>query len=193
MFLDSQSPASDEKARYTSMQAGESEGDMLPSFNVIKCSSTKADLSNTRVLKDLHKMPGFTEADGWELLTWSRTLTLPNKKKQEFTAEYKRPYLKHKETGAIITIQHKAWMDTAGIAMWVDVLLGPYYQRKRGKCLLIWDNCGSHCVAAIVPILASWGITQKRLPKNMTGKLQIMDLVVNGPYKAQPSGASAAC
>jgi hypothetical protein len=80
-------PASDEKARYTSMQAGDGDGGMLASFNIIKCSSTKADLTGTRVLKDLHKMSGFTEADGWEMLTWSRTLTLLDKKKKEFTAE----------------------------------------------------------------------------------------------------------
>jgi hypothetical protein len=177
-------PASDEKARYTSMQAGEGEGGMLPSFNIIKCSPTKADLTSTRVLKDLHKVSGFTAADGWEFLVWTRTLTLLDKKKKEFTAEYKRPYLKHTATGAVITIQHKAWMDTAGICMWADVLIGPYFARKRGKCLLIWDNCGSHCVPAVGVVLKEWGITEKKLPKNMTGKLQIMDLVVNGPYKA---------
>ena len=42
---------------------------------------------------------GFTNADGWELLMWCRTLTLLNKKKESVTSEYKRPYLKHKETG----------------------------------------------------------------------------------------------
>jgi len=85
---------------------------MLPSFNIIKCSSQKPDLSKTRVLSSLHQQPGFTAADGWEMLTWKRTLTVTNKKKEEVTREYCRPYLKHKETGAIITIQHKAWMDT---------------------------------------------------------------------------------
>ena len=75
-------------------------------------------------------------------------------------------------------------MDTPGCAMWIDVLLGPYYQRKRGKALLIWDNCGPHCNPALLPVLQAWGIKEKKLPKNMTGKLQIMDLVVNGPYKA---------
>jgi hypothetical protein len=61
-------PDSDEKARYTSMQAGDGEGGMLSSFNIVKCSSTKPNLSNTRVLKTMHEQPGFTAADGWELL-----------------------------------------------------------------------------------------------------------------------------
>jgi hypothetical protein len=67
---------------------------------------------------------------------------------------------------------------------WIDLLIGPHFERKRGKALLIWDNCGSHNVAAVKQRLEAWGITEKKLPKNMTGKLQIMDLVVNGPYKA---------
>ena len=184
-------PDSDEKARFTSMQAGvagtagaPNKGAMLASFNIVKCSSTKPDLSNTRVLKEIHTRPGFTVADGWELLHWKRTLTILNKKKEEVSATYSRPYLKEKETGTIITIQHKAWMDTAGICMWLDTLLGPHFASKRGKAYLIWDNCGSHCVHAIKPVLEQWGITEKKLPKNMTGKLQVMDLVVNGPYKA---------
>jgi len=73
---------------------------------------------------------------------------------------------------------------TAGICMWLDVLIGPHYQRKSGKALLIWENCGSHNTKAVKDLLAAWGITERKLPKNMTGKLQIMDLVVNGPYKA---------
>ena len=75
-------------------------------------------------------------------------------------------------------------MDIAGICMWLDVLIGPNYQCKRGKALLIWDNCGSHNTKAVKDLLAVWGITERKLPKNMTGKHQIMDLVVNGPYKA---------
>ena len=177
-------PATDEKARYTSMQAGGDDGEMLPSFNIVKCSSKKADLSGTRVLKTLHTSPGFTAEEGWDLLLWQRTLTILNRSKQKITVQYVRPYLKQKDSQIIITIQHKAWMDTAGIAMWIDLLIGPHFAKKRKRCLLVWDNCGSHCVDAIKPVLAAWGITEKKLPKNMTGKLQVMDLVVNGPYKA---------
>ena len=177
-------PASDEKARYTSMQAGEGKGKMLPSFNIIKCSSTKADLSNTKVLKTLHTQPEFTEADGWVFKIWKRSLNILSKKKEKVTVNYVRPYLYHAETGVVITLQHKAWMDQAGICMWMDLVIGPYYAKKRKKCLLIWDNCGSHCVDAIKPVAEEWGITERKLPKNMTGKLQVMDLMVNGPYKA---------
>ena len=41
----------------------------------------------------------------------------------------------HKETLAVITLQHKAWMDTARCCMWIDLQLGPFYAKKRGKCV----------------------------------------------------------
>jgi hypothetical protein len=174
----------DEKSRYTSMQMGDDDGEMAASFNIIKCSPKTPDLSNTRVLQTLHKTHGFTAAQGWKLDMWSRELSLLDKKKQPFTCTYTRPYLIHSASGIIITIQHKAWMDTAGICMWIDLLIGPHFARKRGKGLLIWDNCGSHCVPCVLSLLVAWGIEEKKLPPNMTGKLQVMDLVVNGPYKS---------
>ena len=179
-----EAPDSDEKSRYTSMQAGDGDGDMLPSFNVIKCFSKKTDLTGTRVLKVLHGSDGFTSAKGWDMFRWTRTLTLLDKKKVPFTKVYSRPLLKHRESGIVITIQHKAWMDCAGICMWVDVVVGPHFAAKRKKGLIIWDNCGSHCMRCVKEVIAEWGLEEEKLPVNMTGKLQIMDLVVNGPYKA---------
>ena len=32
---------------------------------------------------------------------------------------------------------------------------------------------------AIKPVAEEWEITEKKLPKNMTGKLQVMDIMVN--------------
>ena len=177
-------PDGDEKSRFTSMQTGDDKGEMLSSFNVVKCTTKANDLSNTRVLRVMHTKQGFSAAEGWELCLWKRELKLLNKKKEEFSATYTRPFLRHKASNIIITVQHKAWMDTAGVCMWIDLTLGPHFARKRKMGLLIWDNCGSHCVPAVLSLLVEWGIEQKKLPKNMTGKLQVMDLIVNGPYKA---------
>ena len=47
------------------------------------------------------------------------------------------------------------------------------------------SNARQATVRAVKQRLEAWGITEKKLPKNMTGKLQIVDLVVNGPYKAR--------
>ena len=75
-------------------------------------------------------------------------------------------------------------MDTPGVCMWADVQLGPIYQNKRGKCCVVWDNCGPHKVPAVAEVLKSWNITAEALPPKMTGSLQVMDLVVNGPVKS---------
>lgn len=142
------------------------------------------DLSSSRVLDNLMLSRGIAISDGWEKRVWRRTLTLPQKgKKDPVAAQHVRPYLIHTD-GTIITVQAKAWMDSAGICMWADVQIGPIFAAKRRKCLIIWDNCGSHNVAAVREVLKEWGLTPKNLPPNMTDILQPMDLVVNGPVKA---------
>ena len=51
--------------------------------------------------------------------------------------------------------------------------------------MLIWaDNCGPHKTDAIKAVFRQWGIYTAWLPPNMTGMLQVLDLVVNGPIKA---------
>jgi hypothetical protein len=90
----------------------------------------------------------------------------------------------HVASLVIITVQIKAWMDSAGICMWADVQLGPYYVKLRKKVCIVWDNCGSHNVPSIADVFAEWGITFHNLPKKMTDILQVMDLIVNGPVKA---------
>ena len=140
-------------------------------FAIIKCSAKGANLTNTRVLKTLHADAGFTAQDGWTLLTWTKDLTLTEKKK-EVTRTYQVPYLWH-TNGNIITIQHKAWMDTVRVCMWIDLQLGPYYETKRGFAGLVWDNCGPHGVAAVKDLAKEWGITLLPLPPNMTDVLQV--------------------
>ena len=68
--------------------------------------------------------------------------------------------------------------------MWADTQLGPYFQKRRGRCVVVWDNCGSHNVATVQEVFAEWGIATENLPPKMTDLLQVMDLVVNGPIKA---------
>jgi hypothetical protein len=43
----------------------------------------------------LYKRPGFTIADGWELLEWERDLTIKNKKGVNVTTKHKVNYLIH--------------------------------------------------------------------------------------------------
>ena len=98
---------------------------------------------------------------------------------------FRRPYLQHKEKLTLITCQHRAWMDTAGVAMWAELLMGPYVQKNcGGKGLIVWDNCSCHNVPALKAIFDSVGLLVRNLPPNMTDVLQVMDIVVNAPLKA---------
>ena len=177
-------PASDEKARFTDFLWGDSDGDMGEVFSIIKCTAKGPDLRNTRVLQNLMEQPGFGVADGWQLKRWQRELTLKVKGSM-VTRIYYRPYLIHEATGHVMTIQHRAWMDSVGVSMLFDLVIGPHYKKKRGKALLVWDNCGPHKVAAVKEVATEWGIELKTLPPNMTDALQVMDLLVNAPLKAR--------
>jgi len=44
-----------------------------------------------------------------------------------------RWYLQHKD-GHVVTCQPKAWMDTEGFAMRIDLVLGPWWQTKKIAC-----------------------------------------------------------
>lgn len=176
-------PETDDKSRYTAMLWGAADGEMGDAFCIIKCNVARPDLSSTRVIQNLHNMPGFKACDGWTLHVWERSLALKNKKGLLETSTHRRPYLC--KGGTVVTMQKKAWMDSAGIAMWCDTQLGPHVQRKcAGRACLIWDNCGSHNSDAINAVFSSWGIELLPLPPKMTDKLQVMDLVVNAPVKS---------
>uniref|UniRef100_A0A7S2MP25 DDE-1 domain-containing protein n=1 Tax=Haptolina brevifila TaxID=156173 RepID=A0A7S2MP25_9EUKA len=152
-------------------------------FIIIKCSTKNSDLTNTQVLTNLQEEAGFTSADGWTAHLWVKTLTIMIRGK-ETRVTYRIPYLLHDSRRDIITIQHRAWMDTARLCMWIDLQLGPHYAAKRGCAGLVWDNCGPHGTRAVSEMASEWGITLLPLPKNMTDVLQVMDLVVNSPVKA---------
>ena len=176
-------PESDDKARFTSLLWGDSDGEMQESFNIVSMAVKGTDLSSSRVLDNMMLLAGFTKDDGWEKKIWRRTLTL-NVKNKPVTSEYVRPYLIQASTGHVITVQAKAWMDTAGICMWADVQLGPHFAKTTKRCLVVWDNCGPHKVPAVAAVFKEWGIRAEELPPKMTDILQVMDLVVNGPVKA---------
>ncbi len=39
------------------------------------------------------------------------------------TFKFQLPYLLHKDTGHVISAQNKVWMDTAGLTMWLDLVM----------------------------------------------------------------------
>ena len=50
---------------------------------------------------------------------------------------------------------------------------------------MIWfDNCGCHKTKMVDEVIGELDVQIACLPPNMTGVLQVLDLVVNGPLKA---------
>ena len=147
-------PESDDKARFTSfLYAGNAAGKMKKSFNIVKCQSQSPyDLGGTRVLQNMHKKDArFSSAAGWTMERWSRSLMLPAKKNEAPSlVNCVRPYLQHSD-GTIITVQNKAWMDSAGMVMMADVQIGPMMRKTGRRVFMVWDNCGPHKVAAVQP------------------------------------------
>jgi hypothetical protein len=161
-------PVSDNRSRFTFMLAGSAAGEMMPAYGIGKCGTNAADMSRTRVLHNLLKESEF--ATGWTLKWWERTLTLRGKKKDEyFEKKYLRPYLINM-SGAVITIQHKAWMDTVCLIMYIDLVAGPCIKAAGGG-LIIWDSCGPHGTAACKAVIEEWGLLETKLLVNMTGLL----------------------
>ena len=188
---------SDEKSRFTALLWGSADGTMGPAFYIISCSVAGApvDYTGSRVLNNLLKDRDFNPpvvsmgktSYAWELRVWDRKMTLETKKRggvTTTTAIYKRPYLINVQTQDVITVQTKAWSDTVGIAMWVDVQLGPAAKKRARPYYLIWDNCGPHNVPALKEVFEQNNIYTSNLPPKCTSILQVMDLVVNGPVKS---------
>ena len=173
-----------ESPRFTALLAG-TPCEMLPSFNITKCTVTLPDLRSTTVISTLFKHPGFTKAD-WDFKIWSKTLNIKDYKTKLFAdVTFHRPYIIHRVRGDVITTQHKAWMDTAGAAMWIELVLGPWAARSGRKKFLVWDNVSCHKMPCLKPIFAQWNVHCEQSLENATSETQVMDLVVNGPIRSR--------
>ena len=171
----------DTKVRITAVIAVNAAGQFAPLMLILKhsVSSEKSpDQTRMTVISKLHKVEGFTELDGWKKKCWEKSLTIKGK-----TDIHKIIYIIHENTHHVITSQVKAWNDTARMVMWYEVLIKPIKERL-GKMLLWCDNCGSHKTSSVRDVMEEIGIDVAFLPRNMTGELQVLDLVVNGPLKA---------
>jgi glycerol-3-phosphate cytidylyltransferase-like family protein len=69
------------------------------------------------------------------------------------------------------------------MTLWFEVVIKPIKERL-GKMLIWCDNCRSHKTTSVMEVIREIGVDVVFLPKNMTGELQVLDQVVNGPLKA---------
>lgn len=170
------------KLRITAVVAVFATGEFAPLLIIIKHSISsleRPDQSRMTVVVQLHKKDdGFGEKDGWKLILWRKELTINGK-----TDNHSCWYIINEHTGAVITSQYKAWNDTVRMIMWLELIIKPL-KEKLGKLLIWFDNCGCHKTDVVDDVINSLQVHVACLPPNMTGVLQVLDLVVNGPLKA---------
>lgn len=170
------------KLRITAVVSVFANGQFAPLMILIKHSISsleRPDQSRMTVVRDLYKKDdGFGEKDGWKLILWEKERTIGGN-----TAVHKCYYIINDDTGEVITSQYKAWNDTVRMIMWLETVIKPL-KEKLGKLLIWFDNCGCHKTASVDDVINSLQIHVACLPPNMTGILQVLDLVVNGPLKA---------
>ena len=168
--------------RITAVVAVSGNGQFVPLFIIIKHSVSSADRpdqTNMRVIKDMYnKNEGFGVNDNWKLIKWSKDLTIKGVKDAHACF-----YIINTVTGHVITSQYKAWNDTIRMIMWLDTVVKPLKERL-GKLMIWFDNCGCHKTAMVDDAIHELDVQIACLPPNMTGVLQVLDLVVNGPLKA---------
>jgi len=180
----------DERSRVTTNVGISAAGDVLPVSFIIPCSMTSSDQSALQVINNLLANRSFNLDGKWEKFNWERTMVvLKNGKK--ISIKYKRQYLKHPD-GRVVWAQHKAYQDTPGLAMWVDLVMGPARVKSGSKkWALVWDNCASHLVESVREVFKSWSIMLFEFNANMTDIIQPVDIVINGPIKALTKAARA--
>ena len=170
------------KLRITAAVAVSGNGNFVPLFIIIKHSVSSADRpdqSNMKVIRDMYnKNEGYGVSDGWDLILWTKDLTING-----VTNTHKCYYIINQHTGHVITSQFKAWNDTVRMIMWLETVVKPL-KNRLGKLMIWFDNCGCHKTSIVDDLISELGVQVACLPPNMTGVLQVLDLVVNGPLKA---------
>lgn len=207
-------PPGDETGRFTAHLGSSADGDMLPLYLIVKVScKDSTDLSKSRVLKNFLSEDGPCKpSEGWKEGLFTKEHPHPARGTfciHDTTVYYvlyyyvymciyyiegtkvvfKRPYLINTVNLNVVTVQNKAWNDSSGMRMHIELQLKPYRARMfpdspHRKLLLILDNCPSHSTEEVLSDFGAAGWTLRFLPPNMTGKMQPMDLVVNSVCKA---------
>lgn len=100
------SGASQSKGRITAILAVNAAGIQLPCMGILrhsKSSKQAPDQTKMRVVSDLLKINGFSEADGWYLKTWSTTLVDTDDEEHAREVVHKVKYLYHQDSKTVIT------------------------------------------------------------------------------------------
>jgi hypothetical protein len=168
--------ASSVKLRITAIPTVSCSGEFLGTMCIIKHSDgakKKADQTKIRVVQNLyHQNDGFGADDEWVLDLWVGDVTTDG-----VTETCKCWYIRHPESGDVITSQHKSWNDTKRMIMYIKLLLGSYLNKlgrigSPGCKLLLWlDNCSLHKTADVKEAFRQMGVSVVFLPHDTTDQL----------------------
>jgi hypothetical protein len=78
--------------------------------------------------------------------------------------------------------------------LWLELQLVPYVEKSGKRLYIVVDNCGAHKVPCVKAAFDALGdkVRIRFLPKNMTDRLQVCDVILNGPLKRRIRAARAA-
>jgi hypothetical protein len=119
-------------------------GERLPAFMIIHANSKfYPDMSRTTTIKKLNEnYPEFSPDAGWQERLF----------KTEIEGKlHIRPYIIHRETGDVVTVEPSAWMDSCGLIMWLELVVAPMAAAKgdavtaEGCTLTTAPQGGSNC------------------------------------------------
>ena len=84
--------------------------------------------------------------------------------------------------GVVVTVQQKAWNDSALTKLWIQKILSRY--TKKQHALLMWDTFSGHMTEEVKEELQKNNISVIVVPGGCTSKIQPLDVCLNKPFKS---------
>jgi hypothetical protein len=89
-------------------------------------------------------------------------------------------------SGAVYTVQKKAWFDERVMLHWVQHVLAPYVATAPVGVIpiLFLDSFKVHLLGSVANAIEALGVQVEYIPGGCTGLVQPIDVGINKPYKA---------
>jgi hypothetical protein len=176
-----------DRFRITGVVTALANGNQMPLMLIIKhsiSSKERPDQTKMTVVAELFRQDtGFGPSHGWILECWHDIIAFSRDRSGQVD-DHKVWYIRNKISLHVITSQHKAYMDTVRMGMYLDTIVEPYMKKEKlGQFFLWMDNYSAHNTEYITNKMEKLNITPAFLPSNMTSLLQVCDLHLNGPIK----------
>ena len=94
-------------------------------------------------------------------------------------------------SGAVYTVQKKAWFDERVMLHWVAHVLAPYVATAPVGIIpiLFLDSFKVHMLGSVADAIQKLGIHIEFIPGGCTGLVQSIDISINKPYKTHMTKA----